>query len=103
MSYTFWFALAVLGPIALASQLVRGPGAARALAILLLFGLWLVSVWGLVAGPPLSHLALATPFPYKTWFFHPDLSTRLLATLACLALCAGYSWLGFQIFRRRDL
>lgn len=97
------FAFAVLGPVAFASQLVRGPGAARALAIVLLFALWLVSVWTLLSGPPLSVLGLATPFPYKTWFFHPDLSTRLLATLGCVALCAGYTWVGYQIFRRRDL
>jgi ABC-type transport system involved in multi-copper enzyme maturation permease subunit len=97
------FAFAVLGPVAFASQLVRGPGAARALAILLLFGLWILSWWVLVLGAPLSWLGWATPFPFKTLFFHPDLSTRSLAALGCVGLCAGYTWLGFQIFRRRDL
>ena len=96
-------AFAVLGPVTCASQLVRGPGAARALAILLLFALWIVSVWALVAGDPLSLLGFITPFAYKAWFFHPDLLYRLLAALGCLVLCAGYASLGFLVFRRRDL
>lgn len=97
------FAFAVLGPVTCASQLVRGPGAARALAILLLFALWILSVYALVAGDPISLLGFITPFPYKAWFFHPDVLHRLAAALACVALCAGYAWVGFQVFRRRDL
>ncbi|HEY8375516.1 MAG TPA: ABC transporter permease subunit, partial [Nannocystis sp.] len=97
------FAFAVLGPVALASQLVRSPSAARALAVVLLFALWLLSVYALLADPPLALLAYLTPFAYKKWFFHPDLWARSAAAAGCLALCAGYTWLGFQIFRRRDL
>lgn len=96
------FAFAILGPVALASQLVKGPGAARALAIVLLFGMWLVSViaLGIDDARPFSFI---TPFHYKFWFFDPDLKDRLFAALACVGTCAGYTWLGFQIFRRRDL
>lgn len=97
------FAFAVLGPVTCASQLVRGPGAARAVAILLLFFMWILSVWAMFAAAPLSLLGLVTPFAYKTHFFHPDLLYRLLNAAGCVALCAGWSWLGFQVFRRRDL
>ncbi|MDC0717649.1 ABC transporter permease [Nannocystis bainbridge] len=96
------FAFAVLGPVACASQLVRGPGAARALALFFLFVLWILGVWAAFT-PGLSALQYLTPFAYKTLFFHPDLSYRLLNAAGCAALCAGYTWLGFQVFRRRDL
>lgn len=97
------FAFAVLGPVTFASQLVRGPGAARALAILLLFVLWIASLWAMLPDPVAKFFGLLSPFTFKTWFFDPDLSGRLMAALACLLQCAGYTWLGFQIFRRRDL
>lgn len=97
------FSLAVLGPITFASQLVRTPGAARALAILLLFALWILSTWAVFAGPPFSLLGMLTPYDYKTGFFDPDLTDRLLTAAGCLAICAGYTWLGFLRFRRRDL
>jgi len=97
------FAFAVLGPVACASQLVRGPGAARALATFFLFVLWIVGVWALFTPAPFSLLRWLTPFAYKTAFFHPDLLHRLANTAGCIALCAGYTWIGFQVFRRRDL
>ncbi|PCC69761.1 ABC-2 family transporter protein [Nannocystis exedens] len=97
------FAFAVLGPVACASQLVRGPGAARALAIVFLFALWVLGIWAVFAPDPLSLLRWLTPFAYKTQFFHPDLLHRLMNAAGCAALCAGYSWIGFQVFRRRDL
>ncbi|MCY0991511.1 ABC transporter permease subunit [Nannocystis sp. ILAH1] len=96
------FAFAVLGPVACASQLVRGPGAARALATFFLFVLWILGIWSAFA-PGLSALRWLTPFAYKTYFFHPDLLYRLMNAAGCAALCAGYTWLGFQVFRRRDL
>ncbi|MBZ5713583.1 ABC transporter permease [Nannocystis pusilla] len=97
------FAFAVLGPVACASQLVRGPGAARFLAIFFLSVLWIVGVWALFTPAPLSLLRWLTPFAYKTQFFHPDLLHRLMNAAGCIALCAGYAWIGFQVFRRRDL
>lgn len=97
------FAFAVLGPVACASQLVRGPGAARALATFFLFLLWILGVWAMFTPAPLSELRWLTPFAYKTQFFHPDLLHRLLNAAGCVALCAGYAWIGFQVFRRRDL
>ena len=96
------FSFAVLGPVAFASQLVKGPGAARALAILLLFGQWIVDAVAL-AIPDARLFAFLTPFHYKSWFFYPGMLDKLLAAAACAAICAGYAWLGFQIFRRRDL
>lgn len=96
------FAFAILGPVALASQLVKGPGAARALAILLLFGQWIVSAVAM-AIDDMRPFSFLTPFHYKTWFFYPGLVDKLLAAAVCVAMCAGYTWLGFQIFRRRDL
>ncbi len=95
--------LAVLGPVAFTSQLVRTPGAARALAILLLFGLWILSAWAFFAGGPFAFLGKLTPYDYKIGFFDPDLSDRVINGLGCLALCAGYTWLGFLRFRGRDL
>lgn len=97
------YAFAVLGPVACASQLVRGPGAARALALLLLFGLWLFGLWALFAIPPFSWLGFLTPFAYKTQFFHPDLVNWAMNALGCVALCAGWTGLGFLVFRGRDL
>jgi ABC-type transport system involved in multi-copper enzyme maturation permease subunit len=97
-----FFALGVLGPIALASQLVRTPAAARALALLLLIALWALSLAAL-AGQPFELLDHLTPFHYKVGFFRPDLADRLLTALACVALAAGYTALGFLRFRRRDL
>jgi ABC-type transport system involved in multi-copper enzyme maturation permease subunit len=97
------FAFAVLGPVTFASQLVRGPGAARALALVLLFLMWILSTWATFVAAPQSLLGLLTPFAYKTHFFHPDLLYRSLNAAGCVALCAGWSWLGFQVFRRRDL
>lgn len=96
------FSFAVLGPVAFASQLVKGPGAARALAILLLFGQWIVATIALGIDD-VRPLSLLTPFHYKSWFFYPGLTDKLMAAAACAAICAGYTWLGFQIFRRRDL
>ena len=96
------FAFAILGPVAFASQLVKGPGAARALAIVLLFGMWIVSAVALAIDDA-RPFSFFTPFHYKSWFFDPDLKDRLFAALACVGTCAGYTWLGFQIFRRRDL
>jgi ABC-type transport system involved in multi-copper enzyme maturation permease subunit len=97
------FAFAVLGPVTFASQLVRGPGAARALAILLLFVLWIASLWAMLPDPIARSFGLLSPFTFKTWFFDPDLPDRLIAAVACLVMCAGYTWLGFLMFRRRDL
>lgn len=97
------FAFAVLGPVTFASQLVKGPGAARALAILFLFILWIASLWAMLPDPIARFFGLLSPFTFKTWFFDPDLPDRLIAALACLAQCAGYTWLGFLVFRRRDL
>lgn len=97
------FAFAVLGPVTFASQLVKGPGAARALAILFLFILWIASLWAMLPDPIARFFGLLSPFTFKTWFFDPDLPDRLIAALACLAQCAGYTGLGFLVFRRRDL
>lgn len=97
------FAFAVLGPVALASQLARGPGAARALAIVLLFLLWLASLATMLESPLASAVSLLSPFTFKIWFFEPDLTDRFLAAAASLLLCAAYTWIGFQVFRRRDL
>lgn len=96
------FAFSILGPVAFASQLVKGPGAARALAIVLLFGMWIVSAVALAIDDA-RPFSFFTPFHYKSWFFDPDFGDRMLAALACVVMCAGYTWLGFQIFRRRDL
>lgn len=96
------YAFAVLGPITCASQLTRTPGAARALAIGLLFGLWLLSTWSSLT-PGLGALGYLTPFNYHSWFFDPDLKDRMIGVIGCLGLCAAYTGLGFLRFRRRDL
>jgi ABC-type transport system involved in multi-copper enzyme maturation permease subunit len=92
-------ALGFLGVVSLASQLCKGPGAARAVAVGLLFAVWLLSLqsgmWG--------WLAVLSPWYWKPGLFQPGLVDRLIAVAGCVGLCAGYTALGFLVFRRRDL
>lgn len=92
-------ALSYLGIVALASQLCKGPGAARALAVGLLFAVWLCSL----LPDPWSWLALLSPWHWKFGLFHPAIGERSLAIAACLGLCVGYTALGYLRFRGRDL
>ena len=92
-------ALGFLGVVALASQLCKGPGAARAVAVGLLLVVWIFSV----LPEPMTWLALLSPWHWKFGLFHPAIGQRLLAIGACLGLCAGYTALGYLRFRRRDL
>ena len=92
-------ALSYLGVVALASQLCKGPGAARALAVGLLFAVWL----GSLLPDPWSWLALLSPWHWKFGLFHPAIAERSLAIAACLGLCVGYTALGYLRFRGRDL
>ncbi len=92
-------ALSFLGIVTLASQLCKSPGAARAVAVGLLFGVW---IFGLMPGP-LGYLELFSPWYWKFGLFHPAIGERLLAIGACLGLCALYTGLGFLRFRGRDL
>lgn len=92
-------ALGFLGVVSLASQLCKGPGAARAVAVGLLFAVWLLSMqegmWG--------WLAVLSPWYWKPSLFQPGLVDRMIAVAGCLGLCVGYTALGFLVFRRRDL
>jgi ABC-type transport system involved in multi-copper enzyme maturation permease subunit len=92
-------ALGFLGVVSLASQLCRGPGAARAATVGLLLGVYLLSLQRGVWAP----LAWLSPWHHESGLFHPDLAVKLGSAAACLALCAGYAGLGFLRFRRRDL
>lgn len=92
-------ALSFLGIVTFASQLCKGPGAARAVAVGLLFLIW---IFTLLPGP-IGHLELLSPWYWKFGLFHPAIDQRLLAIGACLGLCAGYTALGYLRFRRRDL
>ncbi|HEY0135815.1 MAG TPA: ABC transporter permease subunit [Nannocystis sp.] len=92
-------ALAFLGVVSLASQLTRTPGTARAAAVGLLFGAWLLSL--LTNTYP--WLAVLSPWYWKPGLYQPGIADRLVAAAGCLGLCAGYTALGFLRFRRRDL
>ncbi len=92
-------ALGFLGIVTLASQLCKGPGAARAVAVGLLFLIWIFTL----LPEPLNRLELLSPWHWKFGLFHPAIDQRLLAIGACLGLCAGYTALGYLRFRRRDL
>jgi len=92
-------ALGYLGVVALASQLCKGPGAARALALGLLLVVWVFSL----LPAPWDWLRFLSPWYWEMGLFHPAPGQRLLAIGACLGLCAGYTALGFLRFRRRDL
>jgi len=92
-------ALGYLGVVTLASQLCKGPGAARAAAVGLLLAVYIFSI----LPSPYTPLNWLSPWHWKFGLFHPALGERLLAIGACLGLCAGYTALGFLRFRRRDL
>lgn len=92
-------ALGYLGVVTLASQLCKGPGAARATAVGLLFAVWIFSL----LPAPYTPLGWLSPWHWKFGLFHPAIGERLLAIGACLGLCAGYTALGYLRFRRRDL
>ncbi len=92
-------ALGFLGIVTLASQLCKGPGAARAVAVGLLFLIWIFTL----LPEPFDWLELLSPWHWKFGLFHPATDQRLLAIGACLGLCAGYTALGYLRFRRRDL
>lgn len=92
-------ALGFLGIVTLASQLCKGPGAARAVAVGLLFLIWIFTL----LPEPFDWLELLSPWHWKFGLFHPAIDRRLLAIGACLGLCAGYTALGYLRFRRRDL
>lgn len=92
-------ALGFLGVVAFASQLCRGPGAARAVAVGLLFLVWIFS---LLPGNA-EYLGLLSPWHWKPGLFHPAIAERSVAIAACLGLSAGYTALGFLRFRSRDL
>lgn len=92
-------ALGFLGVVAFASQLCRGPGAARAVAVGLLLLVWIFSLLPGYA----QYLGLLSPWHWKPGLFHPAIAERSLAIAACLGLCAGYTALGFLRFRNRDL
>jgi ABC-type transport system involved in multi-copper enzyme maturation permease subunit len=96
---TLLYALAVLGIVSFASQLCRGPGAARAVAIGLLLLIQLMSLDFFAGGL----FAPISPWTWKSGLFHPDLATRGLSVAACLGLCLGYTALGYLRFRKRDL
>jgi ABC-type transport system involved in multi-copper enzyme maturation permease subunit len=92
-------ALGYLGVVTLASQLCKGPGAARATAVGLLFAVWIFSL----LPAPYTPLGWLSPWYWKYGLFHPGVGERMLAIGACLGLCAGYTALGYLRFRRRDL
>jgi ABC-type transport system involved in multi-copper enzyme maturation permease subunit len=92
-------ALGYLGVVTLASQLCKGPGAARATAVGLLLAVWICAL----LPAPYTPLNWLSPWHWKYALFHPALGERLLAIGACLGLCAGYTALGYLRFRRRDL
>jgi ABC-type transport system involved in multi-copper enzyme maturation permease subunit len=96
---TLVYSLAVLGIVCFASQMCRSPGAARAVAVGALFLAWLSSL-GLGAWSVLSPLS---PWSWKNGLFHPDVPTRVTAVVACLAICLGFTALGYLRFRKRDL
>ncbi len=93
-------ALGFLGVVSLGSQLTRSPGTARAAAVGLLFVVWLLS---LQSGPVFDWLGMLSPWHWKSGLFQPAVADRLVAVAGCLALCVGYTALGFLRFRRRDL
>ncbi len=92
-------ALGFLGVVSLASQLCRGPGAARAVSVGLLFAVWLLSlqsgVW--------AWLAVLSPWYWKPGLFQPGIVDQSIAVAGCLGLCVAYTALGFLRFRHRDL
>lgn len=92
-------ALGFLGIVSLASQLARSPGAARAIAVGLLFAAWLLSI----QSGAFAWLGVLSPWYWKPGLFQPATVDRLIGVAGCLGLCAGYTVLGYLRFRRRDL
>lgn len=92
-------ALGFLGVVSLASQLTRTPGTARAAAVGLLFGVWLLSL----QSGAWAWLGVLSPWYWKPGLYQPGITDRLVAAAGCLGLCAGYTALGYLRFRRRDL
>jgi len=92
-------ALGFLGVVSLASQLARSPGAARAIAVGLLFAAWLLSI----QSGAFAWLGVLSPWYWKPGLFQPAIVDRLIGVAGCLGLCAGYTVLGYLRFRRRDL
>lgn len=92
-------ALGFLGVVSLASQLTRTPGTARAAAVGLLLIVWIFSLQSGVY----AWLGVLSPWYWKPGLYHPGLAERAIAVAGCLALCVGYTALGYLRFRRRDL
>ena len=103
-----FYGFAYLGVALCASQLVRGPWAARGIAFGLLFLLWVIggilgSDWAAEAAPKFSNAAHQIfPNAHSLDLYRPDFGSRGVAMAALLLIGGCWFGLGMLRFRARD-
>jgi ABC-type transport system involved in multi-copper enzyme maturation permease subunit len=103
-----FYGFAYLGIAMCASQLVRGPWAARGLGLLFMFLCWLggsiLSIDALKKAAPDATTALSKLFPngHNQQLFTPDIVDRSVAMLALAIIGSAFFAAGYARFRARD-
>lgn len=101
------YGFAYLGIFSAIALIVRAPARARALSVLVLFGLWLghglaQSAWLNARLPFIELLAWLFPGHYDLLLWSPSWATSVPAIAALLAIGAGAFALGHRVFARGD-
>ena len=101
------YGIAYLGMFAGLSLVVRAPARARALSVVLLFGLWVghsltQADWLSARLPGAQHLGWLFPAQYKLMLWSPSWFDSLPALLALLGIGGAAFALGHLAFRRGD-